>query len=39
MKVNIQNYIKGAKLVCMDNKFTLPAIIFEGKNFINKFIK
>ena len=30
---------KGAKLVCMDNKFTLPAIIFEGKNFINKFIK
>ena len=28
-----------AKLVCIDNKFTLPTIIFEGKNCINKFIK
>ena len=28
-----------AKLVCIDNRFTLPTIIFEGKNFINKFIK
>ena len=29
----------GAKLVCIDNKFALPTIIFEGKNCINKFIK
>ena len=29
----------GAKLVCIDNRFTLPSIIFEGKNCINKFIK
>ena len=29
----------GAKLVCIDNRFTLPTIIFEGKNCINKFIK
>ena len=29
----------GAKSVCIDNRFTLPAIIFEGKNCINKFIK
>ena len=29
----------GAKLVCIDNKFTLPTFIFEGKNCINKFIK
>ena len=29
----------GAKLVCIDNKFTLPTIIFEGKDCINKFIK
>ena len=28
-----------AKLVCIDNKFTLPTIIFEGKNRVNKFIK
>ena len=28
-----------AKLVCIDNRFTLPSIIFEGKNCINKFIK
>ena len=28
-----------AKLVCIDNRFTLPTIIFEGKNCINKFIK
>ena len=29
----------GAKLVCIDNRFTLPTIIFEGKSCINKFIK
>ena len=29
----------GAKLVCSDNRLTLPTIIFEGKNCINKFIK
>ena len=29
----------GAKLVCIDNRFTLPTIIFEGKNCINEFIK
>ena len=37
-----QKYIPnsiGAKLVCIDNRFTLPTIIFEGKNCINKFIK
>ena len=28
-----------AKLVCIDNKFTWPTIIFEGKDCINKFIK
>ena len=28
-----------AKLVCIDNRFTLPTIIFEGKNCINKSIK
>ena len=28
-----------AKLVCIDNRFTLPTIIFEGKNCINNFIK
>ena len=28
-----------AKLVCIDNRFTLPTIIFGGKNCINKFIK
>ena len=29
----------GAKLVCTGYRFTLPTIIFEGKNCINKFIK
>ena len=28
----------GAKLVCIDDRFTLPSIIFKGKDFINKFI-
>ena len=27
----------GAKLVCTDDRFTLPSIIFEGKDCINKF--
>ena len=35
---HIHNSI-GAKLVCIDNRFTLLAIIFEGKNCINNFIK
>ena len=26
-----------AKLVCINNRFTLPSIIFKGKDFINKF--
>ena len=45
MKVNIQQNIKdaflnsiGAKLVCTDDRFTLPSIIFKGKDCINKFI-
>ena len=45
MKVNIQKNIKDtflnsirAKLVCIDNRFTLPSIIFKGKDCINKFI-
>ena len=28
----------GAKLVCIDNRFTLPSIIFKGKDCINKFV-
>ena len=28
----------GAKLVCIDDRFTLSSIIFRGKDFINKFI-
>ena len=28
----------GAKLVCTDERFTLPSIIFKGKDCINKFI-
>ena len=29
----------GAKLVCTDDRFTLPTIIFKGEKCINKFIK
>ena len=28
----------GAKLVCIDDRFTLPSVIFKGKDCINKFI-
>ena len=28
----------GAKLVCIDDRFTLPSITFKGKDCINKFI-
>ena len=28
----------GAKLVCIDDRFTLPPIIFNSKYCINKFI-
>ena len=28
----------GAKLVCIDDRFTLPPIIFKGKDCINKFV-
>ena len=28
-----------AKLVCIDDRPTLPSIIFKGKNCINKFIR
>ena len=31
------NFI-GAKLVCIDDRFTWPSIIFKGKDCINKFI-
>ena len=34
---DIPNFI-GTKLVCIDDRFTLPSIIFKGKNCINKFI-
>ena len=27
----------GAKLVCIDGRFTLPSINFKGKDCINKF--
>ena len=36
-----QGYIPnsiGPKLVCIDDRFTLPSIIFKGKDCINKFI-
>ena len=39
--IKYQEYIPnsiGAKLVCNDDRFTLPAIIFKGKDCINKFI-
>ena len=29
----------GAKLVCIDDGFTLPVIIFKGDDCVNKFIK
>ena len=29
----------GVKLVCIDNRFTLPTIIFKGKKCLNEFIK
>ena len=29
----------GAKLVCIDNKFTLPTKIFTGSNSIKEFIE
>ena len=29
----------GAKLVCIDNRFTLPTKIFTGSNCINEFLK
>ena len=36
-----QEYIPssiGAKLVCIEDRFTLPSILFKGKNCINEFI-
>ena len=36
-KQHILNSIR-AKLVCIDARFTLPSIIFKGKDCINKFI-
>ena len=39
--IKYQKYIPnsiGAKLVCIDDRFTLPSIIFKGKNSINEFI-
>ena len=29
----------GAKIVCIDDRFTLPSIIFKGNDCINKFIR
>ena len=42
--MDIQNYIKNiyliaAKLVCVDNRFTLPTKIFTGSNCIKEFIE
>ena len=40
-KIKYQEHISnsiGAKLVCFDDRFTLPSIIFKGKDCINKFI-
>ena len=34
---HIPNFI-GTKLVCIDDRFTLPSIIFKGKNCVNEFI-
>ena len=28
----------GAKLVCIDGRFTLPTVIFKGEDYIDKFI-
>ena len=28
----------GAKLVCIDDRFTLPSIIFKGKSCVNEFM-
>ena len=28
----------GAKLVCIDDRFTLPSIVFKGEDYISKFI-
>ena len=35
---HVPNY-RGPKLVCVDNKFTLPTKIFTGSNSIKEFIK
>ena len=32
-------YSRGAKFVCIDDRFTLPTIIFKGEKYINEFIK
>ena len=34
---HIRNSI-GAKLTCIDDRFTFPSIIFKGKDCINKFV-
>ena len=37
-----QEYIPnsiGAKLVCVNDRFTLPSIISKGKNCVNEFIR
>ena len=34
----IPNFV-GAKLVCIDDRFTLPTKIFTGNNCVNDFIK
>ena len=39
--IKYQEYIPnsvGSKLVCIDDRFTLPSIIFKGEDCINKFI-
>ena len=39
-KIKYQELIpnsKSVKLVCIDDRFTLPSIVFKGKDCINKF--
>ena len=41
-KMKYQKHIPnsiGAKLLCIDDRFTLTSIVFKGKNCINEFIK
>ena len=40
-KIKYQEHIPNsvrAKLVCIDDRFTLPSIIFKGKSCVNEFM-